>query len=152
MKNIALSKKLRRFARKPRACFWNAWRICERLQGENKSAVYVEGYALSDGLKIFAYGWVELDGEIIDVTLPEIALEYFSALRFSDLDAAQQIPHTETSNRYFVPIVCRYGLGGEKCRKWMNAFKTACKLAEERDLSFENDDWRERFYESFYPA
>jgi hypothetical protein len=117
-KNVQLSKRLRKWARTPRQCYWNAWRIAERLQGEGKPAVYVEGFVVIDTIS-FEHGWVELDGEIIDVTLPKDNYTYFAGLRFSDLQAAMWMSMEQ--NQRGLPMFFCFGGDGSSSLEFTRA-------------------------------
>ncbi len=63
---------------KPNHCFINAIRALEEIP----EAEYIEGYAVSSASsEPFLHAWLELDGEIIDPSLPNRQCEYFLGAR-----------------------------------------------------------------------
>jgi hypothetical protein len=116
-KNVPLSKRLRKWARTPKQCYRNAWRVAMRLREEGKPAVYVEGFAVRN--KSFEHGWVELDGEIIDVTLPDDDYTYFAGLRFPNPATVLFIQKDETSPT--LPAFRCFGWGGEESAAFTRA-------------------------------
>ena len=81
MKNCEESKRVGKVVRaKPRQCYRNALRVVTQVP-EYTRADYVEGMAVVDGLPV-EHGWVEIDGAILDPTLPTEEVAYFPGLRF----------------------------------------------------------------------
>jgi hypothetical protein len=83
-----LAKRYRRLLR-PQQCFDNA-RLVLRDPDLIARAPYVEGWCVGPrSHEVFSHGWLELDGKIIDPTLPDCELEYFAGLRLTaaELDA-----------------------------------------------------------------
>jgi hypothetical protein len=118
-KNKPLSKQLGKWERaKKKQCYWNSWRIAQRLQAEGKEAVYVEGMVVGFVMS-FEHGWVEVDGEIVDGSLPDEDLAYFAGLRFRDLGAAFKLLMNE--DRSLSPIHSRYGYCGEESADFTRA-------------------------------
>jgi hypothetical protein len=116
-KNILKSRQLRRVARVPKRCYHNAYLVAAHLQCKGQSAVYVEGFAVSR--MSFEHGWVELDGEIIDVALPDDDLAYFAGLRFADLGAALRLPRN--GNWCALPQYHRFGIDGKESAEFTGA-------------------------------
>jgi hypothetical protein len=110
-KNARLSRQLRRWARASKQCYRNAFRITLRLQDEGKAPIYVEGFAVR-GASCLEHGWVEMHGEIIDVTLPEDEYLYFRGLEFPILSEAVLIPMNGALSA--LPLFARFGWGGER--------------------------------------
>lgn len=72
----------------PKHCYWNAWRAWKLP--ELRRALYVEGYGVH--LFPFVHGWLELDGLIVDPTLPDQDsslghMLYFPGIRYTRQDA-----------------------------------------------------------------
>ncbi len=67
------------------ACWWNAEEELDRLRRTGVTGgVYVEGWAVrrrDDQPEVFEHGWVELRGELHDVTPHNHAEEYFPGFR-----------------------------------------------------------------------
>ncbi len=72
--------------RLPHTCWWTAQEELYRLRIGERDVVYVEGWGVrrrDDGkLEPFQHGWVEVKGEVHDVTPDHGCLRYFGALRF----------------------------------------------------------------------
>ena len=77
-----LAKRYRRLLR-PRRCWDNA-RLVLRDPDLIARAQHVEGWCVGPrSHEVFAHGWLELDGKVIDPTLPDCELEYFAGLRLT---------------------------------------------------------------------
>ncbi len=128
-KNKTLSVRIGKKVRAKRSrCYENAWKVVERLY---PSAAYVEGFAVSHGALILEHGWVGLDGEIIDRTLPELDMPYFPGLRFvgkTGLEKAQKTPGMLECGSY-LPIFYRFGWGGVDCVPFSDAKIVAERVA-----------------------
>lgn len=109
-------------------CYANAYRTL-LLVPEYGNATYVEGIATYRGGGCIEHGWVEKDGQIVDPTLPEEDMLYFSGLRFEGkyalTKAILEIPKKDWCED--LPLFYRFGWGGgnspEFCAAWERAFK-----------------------------
>ena len=116
-KNVELSKQLARDKRirvKQNECWYNAFKTIYYCREYERDAVYIEGISveIKSGLE-FEHGWLEIDGQIVDPTLPEDDTVYFPGIRLKgmpELSKALKIP--KSSNEDF-PIFYRFGLGGK---------------------------------------
>jgi len=124
-KNVELSLRLhkdKRISVRPRHCFYNAFQAVMYCR-EFCNATYVEGIA---GVPLIEHGWIELNGEIIDPTLPDVDLVYFPGLRFTggrELSKAIKMPKNHWSED--LPIFYRFGWGGCDSPEFMAARKSA---------------------------
>jgi hypothetical protein len=85
-----LAKRYRRQLR-PQKCFDNA-RLVLHDPDLIARALYVEGWCVCPrSHEVFAHGWLELTGQIIDPTLPACDLEYFAGLRLTAAELDAQI-------------------------------------------------------------
>jgi hypothetical protein len=121
-KNAPLSRRLRKRARTSKMCYRNAWKVAVRLREEGEPAVYVEGLAVH--AFSFEHAWVELGGEIIDVTLPDDDLAYFAGLRFAD-------PVAALGEFGGLPSFTRFGYNGEESLDFSRA-RLEAAIYEER--------------------
>ncbi len=144
MKNCEESKRVGKLVRaKAQQCYANAMRVVMEVP-EYASADYVEGMAVSDGLPI-EHGWVEVDGVILDPTLPTKQIEYFPGLRFRgglELAKALHIPKARWMKD--LPIFYRFGWGGIESPEFRAAI-----VAAYRHLGWEETAIR---YETYEPA
>lgn len=98
---------------KPKQCFHNTVRVVCRVPGYEE-ADYVEGVIVPRNHVVTEHGWVELNGVVIDPTLPHDGLQYFPGLRFRGqrgLAEAMQIPKPKRTKEDF-PVFYRFGWGG----------------------------------------
>ena len=130
-KNIELSLKLskdKRIGVKPRQCWYNAFKTLFYCP-EYEDATYVEGIAV-DGIAI-EHGWLEVNGEIVDPTLPTDDLIYFPGLRFEGMrnlsKALRTIPTSEGTDEG-VPLFYRFGWGGRDSVEFQSAWKAAMQF------------------------
>ena len=64
-------------------CFWNAFGAVRNLP-ELAGAYYVEGFIVFEDNKILNdHGWIELEGQIVEVTMPDVELAYFPVVKLS---------------------------------------------------------------------
>jgi hypothetical protein len=68
------------------ACYWNAMGELDRQRrAGGREVVYVEGWAVRDGaFEPFEHGWLEVNGQVHDVTPENNCVAYFAGLRFVD--------------------------------------------------------------------
>lgn len=130
-KNIEESRRLARHpqvAAQQQQCYANAFRTALFVP-EYGDATYVEGIAVFRGGGCIEHGWVEKDGQVVDPTLPEVDMLYFSGLRFDGVRAVckamRKIPKAKGCTD--LPLFYRFGWGGkdspEFCAAWKRAFK-----------------------------
>ena len=135
VKNIERSVQIAKMVRaKKQQCFQNAWRVVERL---DPSAVYVEGFSVEYEDVVLEHAWVELDGEIIDPTLPHADMRYFPGLRYvgkEGLVEAQSMPGMLECGCY-LPIFYRFGWNGIDNVAFTNARIAAEKYAYGESIS-----------------
>ena len=106
-------------------CYGNAMRVVMYVP-EYADATYVEGIAVVKTGLCIEHGWVENDGEIIDPTLPDDSLMYFSGLRFQGqmgIAEAIQIPKEPWCED--LPFFYRFGFGGNDSPDFTDARKEA---------------------------
>jgi len=114
-KNIELSLKLskdKRIGVRSQECYYNCYKTLSHCE-EFQNAFYVEGICFSGFT--FEHGWLEIDGQIVDPTLPEDQGIYFPGLRFQGLPGlseAMRIPKDGCSEDF--PIFYRFGWGGKE--------------------------------------
>lgn len=100
---------------KPGKCFWNCLRVLKVEKYQN--AIYVEGIAVKPEKSIYAHGWLEVDGEIVDPTQPTAGFLYYPALKFQGIEmlrrAMKKIPR-DINYQHDLPIYKRFGRNGEK--------------------------------------
>mgnify|MGYP001828133399 CR=1 FL=1 len=107
----------------PRDCWHNAWLalICLQLH----SALYVEGWAVADGLLI-EHAWIEVADRIVDPTLWRRQAAYFPGMRLDRRAARRALARcTEAMPAGCFPIVWRYGWRGTACPEYMAAYRAA---------------------------
>ncbi len=70
------------------ACYWNAMEeLDHHRRTGRRDVVYVEGWAVRerDGtFEPFEHGWLEVNGQVHDVTPENNCIAYFPGLRFAD--------------------------------------------------------------------
>ena len=70
------------------ACYWNAVEELHHYRRTGgRDVVYVEGWAVRerDGtFEPFEHGWLEIEGQVHDVTPENNCIAYFAGLRFTD--------------------------------------------------------------------
>jgi hypothetical protein len=77
-------------------------------------AVYVEGMLVDVSGFCTEHGWLEIDGQIVDPTLPEDDGFYFSGLRFGGMpELSRAMQNTKDRQPDGVPIFYAYGWEGE---------------------------------------
>jgi hypothetical protein len=130
MKSKNIEESLR-VARRPevaaqrRQCFANAFRLVMDVPGY-ADATYVEGIVVRCGV-CMEHGWVEKDGQVVDPTLPEEDIVYFSGLRFEGQRALSkamiEIPREEGCED--LPLFYRFGWGGSESPEFCGAWEDA---------------------------
>jgi len=132
-KNVTKSLELaadERIGAEAKQCYGNSMRAVMHCP-EHYNAVYVEGFAVfTNGFSI-EHGWVEVDGEIVDPTLPTDNMAYFPGLRFEGaygLSKAFAIPTDGCCSD--LPIFYRFGWGGGESPEFSAARKAAECYAE----------------------
>lgn len=110
----ALAATLRdRFPPRPRECWQNACAVASALlrkqhhplltAQQRASARYVEGWAvMPQHPVVFEHGWLEVEGNVVDVTLTTACPAYFPGVTYSLDEAAQA-----ARNRRHLPIVAQ---------------------------------------------
>jgi hypothetical protein len=113
IKDTVESKRIGRLLRaKKQQCYRNAFRLIQEVP-EYSDADYVEGIAVVAAGFLIEHGWVEKDGVIIDPTLPDNPINYFSGLRFhGQLGLAKAMTIPKLSHTKDLPIFFRFGWGG----------------------------------------
>ena len=110
---------------KPKQGFRNAVRVVRYVPGYEE-ADYVEGVTASLNHNSTEHGWVELNGVIVDPTLPDDDLLYYSGLRFRGrhgISEAMRIP--KASDLDDLPILDRFGEGGSESPEFVEAWLAA---------------------------
>lgn len=142
MKDIAESKRVGKLVRSiSKQCYLNAFRVVQNVPGYAK-ADYVEGMAVLGGLPI-EHGWVEIDGVIVDPTLPMHQGEYFPGLRFSGeyglAEALQRYKSTE------LPFFYHFGWGGVDSPEFKAALIAAYRHAGWEDMAKRYEEYEPQF-------
>ena len=109
----------------PKRCFHNAVRVVRSVPGYEE-ADYVEGVIVSVKELVTEHGWVEINGVIVDPTLPADDLLYYPGLRFKGRHGiweAMQIP--KPSDVDDLPILERFGEGGSDSPEFEDAWFAA---------------------------
>ena len=131
-KNVSASLQLatdKRLRIRPSQCYYNAFQVVLHCK-EFNSATYVEGIAVLDGLEL-EHGWIEHNDEIIDPTLPNDPLVYFSGLRFEgEIGISKAIRIPKQSGENDLPIFYRFGWGGSDSPEFMAAREAGKRLRE----------------------
>ena len=144
-KDIIESRRVRRLVRaRAHQCYGNAFHAIQQIP-EYTDAEYVEGMAVERHGLAFEHGWVEIDGMIVDPTLPAKKLVYFPGLRFrglSGLFEALCIPKPKHSSKD-LPIYFRFGWGGIESQDFRAALIAAYRFNGCEDIA--------RRYENFQP-
>ena len=110
---------------KPKQCFRNAVRVVRYVPGYEQ-ADYVEGVTVSVNHNVTEHGWVELNGVIVDPTLPDDDLLYYPGLRFKGrhgISEAMRIPKPRGLDE--LPILDRFGEGGSGSPEFVEAWLAA---------------------------
>ena len=121
-KNVELSLKLSKDKRidvREQECYYNCFKTLLYCKEYSQEAVYVEGIYL--GMPI-EHGWLEIDGQIVDPTLPTDTGIYFPGLRYkgiSELSKAMQSPKKRYDGDF--PIFYRFGWGGHDSPEFRSA-------------------------------
>ena len=116
-KNVELSlvlSKDKRIKAKPKQCWYNCFKTLMYCREYEYDAVYVEGIFV-DSVYCFEteHGWLEIDGQIVDPTLPMYDGVYFPGLRYKgmpELSTAMREASERKSSG--VPIFYAFGRGG----------------------------------------
>jgi hypothetical protein len=122
--SLTLSKD-KRVSMKARQCYYNCFQSIVHLR-EYRAATYVEGMAVIDGGLLIEHGWLEIEGEIVDPTLPSDEAIYFPGLRFvgeRGIAAAMRIAKPEWCED--LPFFYRFGWGGSDSPEFVSARKAA---------------------------
>ena len=112
-KNVELSKQLRSNGKveiETSYCYNNSFSLL--MQGVVANATYVEGYVLFRERWGTPHGWLEVDDQIVDATLPWQGRQYLPVLRFKGqqhLSKGLQIPRN--GGRTELPIYERFRWG-----------------------------------------
>jgi hypothetical protein len=121
---------------KKRQCYHNAFRVVQYVP-EYENADYVEGVVVVDNGLVIEHGWVEMDGMIVDPTLPDCKLVYFPGLRFKGgqgMAEALKIPKRLSGCEDF-PIFYRFGWGGKRSPEFRTALIAAYRYAGIEDMA-----------------
>lgn len=135
-KNVELSLQLSRDKRigvKPKQCWYNSFKslfYCEEYQYE---AIYVEGILVDLSGFCTEHGWLEIDGQIVDPTLPENDGIYFPGLRFRGMPKlSRAMQNTKDHQPDGVPIFHSYGWAGKDSPEFRGAHEAAMAFVEAR--------------------
>jgi len=143
IKNKEESERVRKLMRaKAKQCYLNAFRVIQSIP-EYADADYVEGMAVVGGVLPIEHGWVEMNDEVIDPTLPNDDLAYFAGLRFNGglgLSKALQIPKPDYCED--LPIFYRFGWGGIDSPEFRAACVSAYRHAGNDFLALRYETWR----------
>jgi hypothetical protein len=117
-KNFELSLKLskdRRTGVKPNQCWYNSFKTMFYCKEYERDAVYVEGILVDNGSSFDCeHGWLEIDGQIVDPTLPDDDGFYFPGLRYNGMrELSEAMRETKDRQPNGVPIFSAYGWEGE---------------------------------------
>ena len=107
----------------------------------------MEGLAVIEGVIVIEHGWVEMDGMIVDPTLPRDNLTYFPGLQFKgqrEVSEAMQIPKPPRTTDDF-PIFYRFGWGGIESPEFREALVAANRYAEMESLAKRYEEWKPRY-------
>lgn len=141
-KNKEESSRVRKLIRaKAKQCYLSAFRVIQSIQ-EYADADYIEGMAVVDGVLPIEHGWVEMNGEIIDPTLPDDDLAYFAGLRFKGglgIAKAFHIPKPDYCED--LPIFYRFGWGGIDSPEFRAACVAAYRHAGNEFMALRYDTW-----------
>ncbi len=148
MKDIAESKRVGKLVRSiSKQCYLNAFRVVHNVP-EYAKADYVEGMAVLGGMPI-EHGWVEIDGVIVDPTLPMHHGEYFPGLRFSGqyglAEALQRFKSTE------LPFFYHFGWGGVDSPEFKAALIAAYRHAGCDEMARQYEEYQPRFATKVLP-
>jgi hypothetical protein len=143
-KNYELSLKLstdERIGVEQQQCYYNCFRTLLYCGEYSRDAVYVEGIYLGMPME---HGWLEIDGQIVDPTLPTDTGIYFPGLRYKgmpELSQSLRLPKKKYKGDF--PICYRFGWGGddspdfraarEASTAFLQAMAARRKECEERD-------------------
>jgi hypothetical protein len=105
----------RAIAATPKNCWWNAYRVVQKLDAY-ADANYVEGIVCLDGGLLIEHGWVcHPDGIVIDPTLPGHTGAYFAGLEFKGRTGIEQFLSTPQGKACKKsPFFFAFGWGGRK--------------------------------------
>jgi hypothetical protein len=116
-KNVELSLQLSRDKRigvKQNQCWYNSFKTLFYCQEYEYEAIYVEGMLADVSGFCTEHGWLEIDGQIVDPTLPEDDGYYFPGLRYKGMpELSEAIKETKDRQPNGVPIFSAYGWQGE---------------------------------------
>lgn len=125
-KNKVESARVRQLVRaEPKQCFRNAVRVIQDVPGYEE-ADYVEGVIVHANHVVTEHRWVEMNGVIVDPTLPDDDLLYYPGLRFRGrhgISEAMRIP--KRSDLDVLPILDRFGEGGSESPEFVEAWLAA---------------------------
>jgi len=100
-------------------------RVVQDVPGYEE-ADYVEGVIVTVKDVVTEHGWVELNGVIVDPTLPDDELLYYPGLRFrgrQGISGAMRIPKPRDLDD--LPILDRFGEGGSDSPEFVAAWFAA---------------------------
>lgn len=111
LKNFELSHELSRDKRikaKPHECYYNCFKAMYYCD-EYSSATYVEGYMVGEGFYVH-HGWLEVNEQIIDPTIPDEHAIYIPGLRFDGgLGISKAIQMLRREGCHELPFFNRFG-------------------------------------------
>ena len=150
-KDVAESGRVARASRARKGeCFQNAFRVIRRLP-EYADAYYVEGMVVSASRPLLAglpyeHGWVEMDGRIIDPTLPSCDAVYFTGLRCR---GAAEVMKLKDGPKAFwasrdLPLFYCYGWGGTESVEFRSAVIAAYRFAGQEDTAKRYEEYGRR--------
>jgi hypothetical protein len=128
-KNFELSLKLSKDKRtgvKPNQCWYNSFKTMFYCKEYEHDAVYVEGILVDVSGFCTEHGWLEIDGQIVDPTLPNDDGIYFPGLRFRGMpELSRAMQNTKDRQPDGVPIFSAYGWDGSESPEFLTARRTA---------------------------
>ena len=123
--NLRLSKWLAlRTKAVPKACWDNSIQALYHI-GKGQ---YVEGWAIDLELGIpIEHGWIEVNGQIVDVTWKEENVEFFPGIKYSLYEVEVLV-----NEGYSPPFAWQYGWGGFENKAYKEAHDQAFAFIERR--------------------
>lgn len=109
----------------PMQCWFNARRAVLKLT-DYADAVYVEGWALPEGMAPLEHAWLVRKGAVVDPTLPARRVTYFPGLEFrgrAGIDEFLRTPQGEECKRS--PFFYAFGWGGMDSPSFRRCFEDA---------------------------
>lgn len=115
-----------------KACWDNAFQVVTKVP-EYRHVSYIEGIAVYPCGVFMEHGWLEVDGKVIDPTLPTDEFIYIAGLTIAGaeavLEAVDRLPRPEGAET--IPLFVRFGWGGERHPGIAATWRVARKMSEE---------------------